>query len=86
MIIEASATGLVRTLLIIGGVFLLLRFLGQLMVAKRNMEDEREFNAKHREFEAEKKAKKQGEGKMNVLGKKRYTDKNIQDVDFEEVD
>ena len=86
MIVEASATGLVRTLLIIGGVFLLLRFLGQLMVAKRNMEEEQSFNSKQRKFEAEKKVKKQTEGKTKILGKNVSNNSIIQDVYFEEVD
>ena len=44
MIVEASLPGLLRTLFIIVGVFLLLRFLGQFMIAKRNMEEERNVN------------------------------------------
>ncbi|MGB0915696.1 MAG: hypothetical protein ACPGVI_06465, partial [Crocinitomicaceae bacterium] len=82
MIVEASVTGLFRTLLIIGGVFLLLRFIGQFMVAKRNMEEERNFNSNQRKFESEKKAKKQAEGKTRILGKKISDNSNIQDVDF----
>ena len=50
------------------------------------MEEERDFNSKQRKFNAEKKAKKQTEGKTKVLGENKYTDRDIQDVDFEELD
>lgn len=86
MIVEASVTGLFRTLLIIGGVFLLLRFLGQFMIAKRNMEDERNHNSNQRKFDSEKKAKKKSEGKTKILGKNISNESDIQDVDFEEID
>lgn len=86
MIVEASVTGLFRTLLIIGGVFLLLRFLGQFMVAKRNMEEEREHNSKQRKFKEAKRAQKQSEGKTKILGKNVSNHNDIQDVDFEEID
>lgn len=86
MIVEASVTGLFRTLLIIGGVFLLLRFIGQFMVAKRNMEEEREHNVKQRKFKAAKQAQKQAEGKTKILGKNVSNSNDIQDVDFEEID
>jgi len=54
VIVEASITGLFRTVLIILGAFVLLRFLGQLMMAKRNMEEERKINERQRAFEQKK--------------------------------
>lgn len=82
--LEASVTGLVRTLLIIIGVFLLLRFLGQLINAKRNMEEERKLNAQQRKFNQEKERKRKNLGKTSIL--KRFQDSdNIEDVDHEEM-
>ncbi|MCH2230258.1 MAG: hypothetical protein MK105_07925 [Crocinitomicaceae bacterium] len=86
MIVEASVTGLFRTLLIIGGVFLLLRFIGQFMIAKRNMEEEREYNSKKRKIKKEKQAQQESEGKIKILGKNLSNNCDIQDVDFEEID
>ena len=82
--VEASVTGLVRTLLIIIGVFVLLRFLGQLMNAKRNMEEERKLNAQQRKLNQEKERKRKNLGKTSIL--KRFQDSdNIEDVDHEEM-
>ena len=68
MVIESSATGLFRTLLVIGGVLFVLRFLGQFMIAKRNMEDERKHNQNQQNFDTEKRSKKKSEGKIKILG------------------
>jgi hypothetical protein len=51
MIVEASIVGIFKTVLLILGAFVLLRFLGQLMIAKRNMEEERMLNKKQRDVE-----------------------------------
>lgn len=46
-----SITGLFRTVLIIIGVFVLLRFLGKLMIAKRNLEENERTLRAQRESE-----------------------------------
>ena len=84
MIFALSITGLFRTLLIIVGAFILLRFLGQLLNAKRNMEAERKMAEQDRLFEKEKREKAKKIGKTEVL-KSSSPKGNIQDVDFEEV-
>jgi hypothetical protein len=90
MIIEASIVGIFKTVLLILGAFVLLRFLGQLMIAKRNMEEERMLNKKHRDEEAERNQKLKNFGKTSILNakKKSPTKKEgdfIQDVDYEEM-
>jgi hypothetical protein len=85
MVVAASVTGLIRTLLIIIGVFVLLRFLGQLMNAKRNMEEERALNERERKLREEKARKKKNLGKTNVIGKNKGG-VSAEDVDFEEVE
>jgi hypothetical protein len=90
MIVEASIVGIFKTVLLILGAFVLLRFLGQLMIAKRNMEEERMLNKKHRDVEAERNQKLKNFGKTSVLNakKKSPTKKEgdfIQDVDYEEM-
>lgn len=89
MIVEASITGLFRTVLIILGAFVLLRFLGQLMMAKRNMEEERRINEHQRAFDEERSQKLRNFGKVNILSKsKRKTgiSDQAEDVDYEEID
>ena len=83
---EASITGLFRTLLIIIGAIVLLRFVGQLMNAKRNMEEERELNAKQRRMEKERQQKKKNLGKTRILGRNQKGNDAIEDVDYEEID
>ena len=85
MIIEASIPGLFRTILIIVGVLFLVRFIGQFMIAKTNMEDEREMNSTRRQFQEQKKKASQDLGKTNIL-KKSARKNDIEDVDFEEID
>ncbi len=90
MIVEASIVGIFKTVLLILGAFVLLRFLGQLMIAKRNMEEERMLNKKHRDEEAERNQKLKNFGKTSILNakKKSPTKKEgdfIQDVDYEEM-
>ncbi len=86
MIVEGSVTGLFRMLLIIVGVLFLLRFLGQFMIAKRNMEEERNLNRAKRKFEEEKRKAKENVGRISILSKKRKKSEDIEDVDFEDVE
>jgi hypothetical protein len=90
VVAEASIPGLFRTILIIIGVIVLLRFLGQLMMAKRNMEEERRLNAQQRKSEKDRAEKLRDFGKTSILnskgrspGKSAHSD--IQDVDYEEL-
>jgi hypothetical protein len=90
MIAEASIVGIFKTVLLILGAFVLLRFLGQLMIAKRNMEEERQLNKKQRDVESERNQKLKNFGKTSILSakKKSPTKKEydfIQDVDYEEM-
>ena len=87
MIQEASITGLFKTLMILIGVFVLLRFLGQLMNAKRNMEEERQLNAHDRKIQKEKAYKQKNLGKTKVVSRNQSPgNSGVEDVDFEEVD
>ncbi len=87
MIVEASITGLFRTVLIILGAFVLLRFLGQLMMAKRNMEEERRLNRNKRNFEDERAQKLKNFGKVTISGlsgKGRREQADAEDTEYEE--
>ncbi len=90
MVVTASIPGVFRTVLIIIGAIVLLRFLGQLMIAKRNMEAERILNKNQREGEAERQRKMKSFGKTTILsgGSKQNESKShpdIMDVDYEEI-
>ena len=90
MVAEASIPGFFRTILIIIGVIVLLRFLGQLMMAKRNMEEERRLNAQQRKSEKDRAEKLRDFGKTSILTNKGSSSgksgrSDIQDVDYEEL-
>jgi hypothetical protein len=91
MLKEASITGLFRTLLIIVGVIALLRFLGRLMIAKRNMDAERVMSAEQRSAEKTKRESQHKFGKTSIIKdvSKSKTPTNygdVEDVDFEEME
>jgi len=85
MIAEASITGLFRTIAIIVGVFVLVRFLGQLMNAKRNVNEQASDAAERDSIKRAQEHSRKNIGKTNVIGKDKGSS-DIEDVDFEEVD
>ena len=89
VVAEASISGIFKTVLMILGAFVLLRFLGQLATAKRNMELERDLNAKQRKFKKEKMHKMKHFGKTSILSrnskKTTYSDSKVEDVDYEDL-
>jgi len=80
-----SVTGLFRTILIIIGIMVLLRVIGKMMIAKRNLDEEKDLLRKQRESEKMVSESKQNFGKTTIS----KIDKRIADeggyVDFEEV-
>ena len=83
--VEASFTGLIRTVLIIIGVFMVVRFLGQMMNAKRNMAEQDRMNEQESKLKSERDRKAKNLGKTSVMNKGRSSSGDIEDVDFEEV-
>lgn len=88
MLVTASITGLFKTILIILGAFVLLRFLGQVIMAKRNLDEERRLNKNRRDFEEERAQKLKNFGKVNISGpseKSRNYTTDAEDADYEEI-
>ena len=93
MIIEASVSGIFKTVLMILGAFVLLRFFGQFMVAKRNLEEGRRLKADQDAFEKELKRKKETFGRTSILSEKvtnsraakNKSNTTIEDIDFKEI-
>lgn len=77
-----SITGTVRMLLIIIAVFVIVRFIGKLMIAKRNMDEDRRFNQNNDAFKRAKEQSEREKGKVKVVD--RYRD--AEDTDYEEVE
>ena len=82
---SASLTGLIKMLLIIIGAFVLLRFIGQLANAKRNMEEERQLNASEKKRRQEQEKVQKNFGKTNILSKDSSSGQ-VEDVDYEDVE
>ena len=78
-----SITGLVRTLLIIIAVIVILRFLGQLMNAKRNRDAEKQLERQQRKEAEERKNYERNKGKISIS--KSSKDDFAEDTDFEEI-
>jgi uncharacterized membrane protein len=83
MTLIASIQGTFKMILMIIGALVVLRFLGQLMVAKRNLAEQKRHEDFQKEIEKQKSFYKKNTGKINILHKN--TSKNVQDVDYEEV-
>lgn len=86
VVAEASITGAFKMILMVIGALVILRFIGQLMNAKRNMEEERELNRHQRRMEEEARKTRKNFGKTRILGKKTGDSDSVEDVNFEEVD
>lgn len=85
--VEASFTGLVKTILLIIGAMVALRFIGRLMIAKRNLDEERELLNRERSFQRERDEKLRNFGKIKVVKDNQQASSKTatEDVDFEEV-
>ncbi|MFK7784298.1 MAG: hypothetical protein AB8B56_04230 [Crocinitomicaceae bacterium] len=84
--VEASFTGLIRTVLIIIGVFVLLRFIGQLMNARRNMAEEQQMKDQAEKLRKARKKSAKNLGKTTVIKNGRSRSGDVEDVDFEEIE
>lgn len=88
---EASILGAFKMLLMVAGGFVLLRFIGQLMQAKRNMDAERSMHFNARKVQEEREEKRNKFGKTNVIVKipkaksPGFSSNVAEDVDFEEI-
>lgn len=85
MIVEASFTGVIRTILIIIGAIVVLRFLGQLMEAKRQINAQNQMKEAERKYRKEYEEKVKSFGKVKILGKTSKNQKS-KDIDYEDVD
>lgn len=79
-----SITGLVKTLLIIAGVFVLLRLIGRVMIAKRNMDEHARVQKKAQKSDQVVEEFKRNFGKTTIskIDKSRSNDDF---VDYEEI-
>jgi hypothetical protein len=80
-----AITTVFRTVLIILGVFVVLRVIGQMMIAKRNLEEEKNLIKKQREQEQMAAEAKRNLGKTTISHIDKKSADNAEYTDFEEV-
>lgn len=80
-----SVTGLFKMLLIILGVFLLLRLIGRLMIAKRNIDEHHQVDRERNAAEDLKRKSAESFGKTTISKLGKSNRKSGDFVDFEEV-
>jgi hypothetical protein len=79
MIVEASVTGLIKTTLIIIGAMVVLKFIGQLMIAKRNISDQNRLKEEEKEKNRIRNQYEKNKGKTSILN---HRISNVEDVDY----
>ena len=77
-----SISGLLKTVLILIGVFVALRFLGQMMIAKRNLAEQNALRERKVQLSKEKAFVEKNTGKISISKK---ADRSAEDIEFEEV-
>lgn len=85
MVVEASITGLFRTIVIIVAIFVVARFISKLLAEKREMAAKQEFEKEKKDFEKAKKVVEKEKGKTRILEKKSVSHEDGEYVDFEEI-
>lgn len=84
--LEGSLVGAVKTILLIIGIFIVLKFIGQLMGAKRNLDEEKKFKADKNAFDELKKSSEKNKGKIKLTDKKNTAKDYTNYTDYEEID
>jgi len=83
--LEGSLVGAVKTILLIIGVFVVLKFIGQLMNAKRNLDEDQKFKENKKAFDELKKKSEQNQGKIQLTDKKKTAKDYNNYTDYEEI-
>ena len=82
MSIILSVSGLFKTVLYIVGAIVLLRFIGQLMIAKRNINEQNAMKEQQSRFDKERRFVEKNKGKVSIS---KSRNSSAVDVDYEEV-
>ena len=87
--VVASVTGVFKMILMIIGGLVLLRFIGQLLIAKRNLEEERSFLRHKKEADELKRKTFKNFGKTSIMPfnntKSKKSTSTVEDVDYEDL-
>jgi uncharacterized membrane protein len=78
-----SITGLFKMIFIIIGVLVVLRFLGQILIAKRNLDEQQKFQAQQKKHAQQVDYVKSNFGKVKITANN--SSQKTEDVDYEEI-
>lgn len=82
--LESSIVGVVKTIVFIIGASVIIRFIGRLLIIKRNLDDEKDFLEKRKKEEKHKSFVNKNKGKISIQ-KHTSNNKKYEDVDFEDI-
>jgi hypothetical protein len=83
MVVTASVSGVLKTILMLLGAMVVLKYLGQLLVAKRNIAEQSRFREEQDKIQKQKAHFERNKGKISIL--RNVRPHNVKDVDYEEV-
>lgn len=83
MVVTASVSGVLKTVLMLLGAMVVLKYLGQLMVAKRNIAEQNKFREEQDRIQKQKANFERNKGKISIL--RNVHPSNVKDVDYEEI-
>ena len=83
MVVTASFSGVFKTILMLLGAMVVLKYLGQLLVAKRNIAEQNKFREEQDKIQKQKAHFERNKGKISIL--RNVKPDNVKDVDYEEI-
>ncbi len=83
MVVTASVSGVFKTILMLLGAMVVLKYLGQLLVAKRNIAEQTKFREDQDKIQKQKAHFERNKGKISIL--RNVKPDNVKDVDYEEI-
>jgi hypothetical protein len=83
MVVTASISGVLKTILMLLGAMVVLKYLGQLLVAKRNIAEQTKFREEQDKIQKQKAHFERNKGKISIL--RNVKPDNVKDVDYEEI-
>jgi hypothetical protein len=83
MVVTASVSGVLKTILMLLGAMVVLKYLGQLLVAKRNIAEQNKFREEQSKIQKQKAHFERNKGKISIL--RNVKPDNVKDVDYEEI-
>ena len=83
MVVTASISGVLKTILMLLGAMVVLKYLGQLLVAKRNIADQSRFREEQDKIQRQKAHFERNKGKISIV--RNVNPNEVKDVDYEEI-